>query len=116
MGIMSIPPRHPGHDLHQIHVMDLRARWSIAVRIGSHHLAECATVAITLAADNLHLAVENHGGQVGLRLLAKGLSLLGSVNAGQTNLVLLALAVKQGNRIAVGNADHLPGQGTGANG
>ena len=44
---------------------------------------------------------------------AEGLGLFGSVDAAEANLVLLAVGIEHGYRVAISNADYTAGQGVG---
>ena len=75
------------------------------------NLADDALVLVSLLPFDAHILPEDHAGQVLLRFLAEGLSLLGGVDALEANLVLLAVSIEDGYRVAIGNADHAAEQG-----
>ena len=76
-------------------------------------LADDALVPVTLLPLDAHILPEDHAGQVLLGALAEWLSLLGRVDALEANLVLLAVGIEHGYRVAISNADHAAGQGVG---
>ena len=86
--------------------MDLRTLGRPAVRIGNHHLGNAALVAVTLAADDLHITSEDHVGQILFGFLAEGLRLLRRINAGHADLVLGLGCIEHRNRVAIGNGNH----------
>lgn len=58
-----------------------------------------------------HLSIERQGGQVLPGTLAKSLVL--PAHRSPDDLVLLAIGVQQGRRVAISNVDYVAGQGLG---
>ena len=76
-------------------------------------LAHNPAVAVTLFPLDAHILAEHHPRQVFLGSLAKGLSFFRCVDALEANLVLLAVGIENGYRVAIGNAHHAAEQGVG---
>ena len=76
-------------------------------------LADDALVLVALVPLDAHILPENHAGQVQLRSLTEGLRLFRRVDALKANLVLLAVAIKDGYRVAISDADYTASQGVG---
>ena len=76
-------------------------------------LADDALVLIALVLLDAHILPEDHPRQVFLGSLAKGLSFFRCVDALEANLVLLAVGIENGYRVAIGNAHHAAEQGVG---
>ena len=64
---------------------------------------------------NRNLLVEYQGSKVLFRAVTEWLSFFRGIDTGETNLVLLAICIKHGNRIAIGNPDHATGKRFGLN-
>ena len=85
--------------------------------LGLHpDLADDALVAVSLLPFDAHILPKDQSRQVLLRSLTKGLGLLRGVNALEANLVLLAVGVEHGYRVAISYADHTTEQGVSVGG
>ena len=76
-------------------------------------LAYDALVLVALPILDPHILTEDHLRQTFLGSLAEGLGFLGGVDARQANLVLMAVGIEDGYRVAIGNAHHAAKQGVG---
>ena len=88
-----------------------RARWAVG-RLNPD-LSDDTAVAIALVPLHAHILPEDHTRQVLLRSLAEGLGLFRRIYATKANLVLLAIGIEHGYRVAISNADYTAGQGVG---
>lgn len=84
-----------------------------AIRRLNPDLADDAAVAVPFGPIDPHFLVEHHPGEILLRPLAEGLGLLGGVDATEANLVLLAVGIQDGYRVAISYTDHAAEQGVG---
>ena len=76
-------------------------------------LADDALVPVALIPLDAHLLVEDQARQIFLRPLSERLRLLWGVDAAKANLVLLAVSVEHGYRVAISYADNAAEQGVG---
>lgn len=86
-----------------------------AVRRLNPDLADNAVVAVAFIPFDPHILSEDHLRQALFGTLAEGLRLLRSIDPLKPNLVLLAVGIEDGYRIAIGNPDHAPGKRFGMN-
>ena len=77
------------------------------------NLADDALVLVSLLPLDAHLLVEHQARQVLLGSLAEGLCLFWCVDALEANLVLLAVGIEDGYRVAISNADYATGESVG---
>ena len=77
------------------------SRWS------DPDLADDAAVAVLLGPVDFDLLAHHGARKALLRAVAEGLAFLRGVDAGEADLVLDVVAVQHGDRVAVGDADHL---------
>jgi len=94
LGVLPVPPSHPGFDLLQADIL-----------AADKNYADVAPVAVDLAAICVGCAVVRQRGQTGLCLFAKRLLFLRSVDAGDPDLVRNLFGVQQCERIAVADTD-----------
>lgn len=94
LGVLPVPPSHPGFDLLQADIL-------AANKNDTHP----APVAVDLPAIRFGGAVVRQRRQTGLGLFAKRLLFFGSVDAGHPDLVRNLFGVQQGERIAVTDTD-----------
>jgi hypothetical protein len=103
--VPPVPPNHPGRHLCQIRILAI-----------DHDDADFAPILVGLAAVEGDIPVEDHVGQMPLRCLAEWLLGFGCIDAGEPNLVLLALGVKNCDRVAVADTDDPALNGLGVDG
>lgn len=77
------------------------------------NVADDALVLVSLLPFDAHILPKDQAGQVQLRSLTEGLSFLRSIDALKANLVLLAISVEHGDRVAISYGDHAAEQGLG---
>ena len=99
LGVLLVPPGHPGFDLLQADIL-----------AADKNDADVAPVAVDLPAIRFGGAVERQRGQARLGLFAKGLLFFRSVDAGDPDLVRDLFNAQQGERIAVADTDDATGQ------
>jgi hypothetical protein len=90
--VLPIPPGESRVELSKTHILPANVDGT-----------NVTTVAINLVAIGFSVFPKSELGQVLLRALTVGLSFLWSVDAGETDLALLPVAVEQRERIAVCN-------------
>ena len=109
--VLPIPPCKSDGDLRVTGIERHRARRATG-RLHPH-LADDALVLVSLLPLDPHVLVEDQARQVLFRPLAERLRLLRCVDALEANLVLLAVSIKHGYRVAISHADHAAEQGVG---
>lgn len=113
--IFLVVPGHTRFDLSERCVRSFRAMFAKTAALGRRHpyLTDEAPVPIKFSPLDPHAFLEDERGQRLLRPFAEGLLFLRRVDAGQANLVDLLFRVENGDRVAVTDADDLPGERVG---
>ena len=73
-------------------------------------LGDIAAISILLVPLDANILAHHGTGQALLRAVTERLSFFRGIDTGETNFVLLAICIKHGNRIAIGNPDHATGK------
>ena len=106
--MIPVPPRQSVRDLCQT---DIERQAAVAAGVGPDpHRADIAPIYVMLVAFGTGILVECMAGKIGSGLAAIRLEMLGRVNPGDADSVLLPLN-QQRQRIAIRNADHITIQG-----
>ena len=86
--------------------MPLGHHLGVDVLVAQVHMPDPASVAVFFVGPNSNPSAKHFGCQRLLGTLAVGLALLGRVDLGETNTVLVVVIGNQRQRVTIGNADN----------